>query len=168
MMTGLEQVKTALTEALEQAGCKARAAFPSDWAAKYDESVVVVGVRTGESCEASLGSYLGQKQDETTGQIAELYGAQMTLQLSMDTYSPATLGAAGCDDTLEMIHHVLLRGLPSGLKPTEFKWEETVWNEDTAMFLRKGSLVCKAYFIAQADEDGAVIRDFILKGVMTK
>ena len=36
------------------------------------------------------------------------------------------------------------------------------------MFLRRGSLSCSAFFTALAEEDGALISDFILKGVVTK
>ena len=36
------------------------------------------------------------------------------------------------------------------------------------MFLRRGTLSCGAYFTAAATEDGALLTDFILKGVMTK
>ena len=59
------------------------------------------------------------------------------------------------------------RGLPSGLKPRELKWEEAVWDPDTAMFLRRGSLTCDAYFTAAISEDGLLLSDFILKGVVT-
>ena len=69
---------------------------------------------------------------------------------------------------LEALHQIVLERLPSGLKPGGLKWEETVWDEDTSMFLRRGSLTCGAYFIAAASEDGALLSDFILKGVVTR
>ena len=50
----------------------------------------------------------------------------------------------------------------------ELKWEEAAWDKDTAMFLRRGSLACSAYFVAAASEDGLLLSDFILKGVVTK
>ena len=34
------------------------------------------------------------------------------------------------------------------------------------MFVRRGTARCTAYFVATADEDSAVLTDFILKGVM--
>lgn len=34
------------------------------------------------------------------------------------------------------------------------------------MFLRRGSLSCEAVFTAQAEEDNALVSDFILKGVV--
>ena len=167
-MNGLEQVKTAIARALEQAGTAARAASAPGWARSYEEPVVAVGLRTGESRGGAMGSYLGERVDPETQACREIYGMRLELTLSLDIYSPPGLGAAGCDSALETLHQVMLGSLPSGLRPTELRWEETGWDEDTSMFLRRGSLSCTAFFTAQAEEDGTLISDFILKGVVTK
>ena len=168
MKQGLEQVKNAIVQTLEQSGAQAAVAFVPGWAKQYDGPVVAVGLRTGESRSTAMGNYLGQQIDPETQAPQERYGMQLELTLSLDIYSPAAVGAAGCDETLPLLHRVMLEGLPSGLKPLELKWEETAWEDTTGMFLRKGSLHCSAFFIATADEDGALLTDFILKGVMTK
>lgn len=93
---------------------------------------------------------------------------RLELTLSLDIYCPPEAGAAGGEGVLETLHQIMLEGLPAGLRPTELKWEEASWDMDTAMFLRRGSLACSAYFIAAASEDGAVFSDFILKGVVKK
>lgn len=162
-MNGLEQVKQAVAGALNQAGLAVRTAFEPGWAARCDRPVAAVGLRTGESRGGAMGRYLGQTPDRR-----EVYGLRLELTLSMDLYSPAELGAPGCDSALETLHQVMLSGLPAGLKPAELRWEETVWDEDTAMFVRRGSLSCGAYFTAEASEDGVLLTDFILKGVVNK
>ena len=162
-MNGLEQVKQAVAGALNQAGLAVRTAFDPGWAARCDRPVAAVGLRTGESRGGAMGRYLGQTPDRR-----EVYGLRLELTLSMDLYSPAELGAPGCDSALETLHQVMLSGLPAGLKPAELRWEETVWDEDTAMFVRRGSLSCGAYFTAEASEDGVLLTDFILKGVVRK
>ncbi len=162
-MNGLEQVKQAVAGALNQAGLAVRTAFEPGWAARCDRPVAAVGLRTGESRGGAMGRYLGQTPDRR-----EVYGLQLELTLSMDLYSPAELGAPGCDSALETLHQVMLSGLPAGLRPAELRWEETVWDEDTAMFVRRGSLSCGAYFTAEASEDGVLLTDFILKGVVRK
>lgn len=167
-MNGLEQVKRAIADALEQAGTAAQAAFPPGWARSYEEPVVAVGLRMGESRGGAMGSYLGERVAPETLERREIYGMRLELTLSLDIYSPPALGAAGCDSALETLHQVMLTALPSGLRPMELKWEETGWDEDASMFLRRGSLSCSAFFTAQADEDGLLISDFILKGVVTK
>lgn len=162
-MNGLEQVKQAVAGALNQAGLAVRTAFEPGWAARCDGPVAAVGLRTGESRGGAMGRYLGQTPDRR-----EVYGLRLELTLSMDLYSPAELGAPGCDSALETLHQAMLSGLPAGLRPAELRWEETVWDEDTAMFVRRGSLSCGAYFTAEASEDGVLLTDFILKGVVRK
>ncbi len=165
-MNGLEQVKSALADAIVRAGGNAESSFPPGWAKKYSGPVVAVGLRTGESRGGALQSYLGCREDPKTHQTHEVYGLRLELTLSLDIYAPPSDGAAGCDSTLEILHAAVLRELPQGLKPTELKWEDVQWDGDTAMFLRRGSLTCSAFFTADAGEDGAVFTDFILKGVV--
>ena len=167
-MSGLEQVKTAVARALESAGIRVQAAYTPGWAKAYQRPVVAVGLRTGESRGSALSSYLGRRTDPGTQVCQEIYGMRMDLTLALDIYCPPEEGAAGCDSVLEALHQIVLERLPSGLKPGGLKWEETVWDEDTSMFLRRGSLTCGAYFIAAASEDGALLSDFILKGVVTR
>lgn len=167
-MNGLEQVKAAIVRALERAGIAARAAYAPGWAKAYQQPVVAVGLRTGESRGGALGSYLGQREDPLTRESRELYGLRLELVLSLDIYCPPGEGAGQCDAVLEGLHQVMLGGLPSGLRPTELKWEEPVWDGDTSMFLRRGSLSCAAFFSAETDpEEGLALTDFILKGVIS-
>jgi len=164
----LAQVKTAIIQALQEAGVAAVPALFPGWAKDYDTPVVAVGFRTVESRGSSLNNYLGQQIDPDTQAVREVYGIQLELLLSMDLYSPADAGAAGCEETLALLHRVAMDALPCGIRCAELKWEETNWDADTGMFLRRGSLACSAYFLALADEEGALLTDFILKGVMTK
>ena len=60
----------------------------------------------------------------------------------------------------------LLDGLADGLTLDELSWEKTEWDEEYGMFVRRGTARCTAYFVATADEESAVLTDFILKGVM--
>lgn len=168
MNRGLEQVRDTLSKALSQAGLAVCPAFSPGWAKEYSTPVAAVGLRSGESRSDAFNSYLGQQLDPDTQTTQELYGMRLDLTLSVDIYSPPETGAAGCDQALDTVHQVMLNGLPSGLRPAELRWEETVWDETTSMFLRKGSLSCSAYFVATATEEGLWLTDFILKGVVTK
>ncbi len=168
MNRGLEQVRDALAEALSKAGLAVCPAFSPGWAKQYSTPVAAVGLRTGESRSDAFNSYLGRQFDPETQTTRELYGMRLELTLSLDVYSPPETGAAGCDQALDILHQVMLEGLPSGLKPTELRWEETTWDKASSMFLRRGSFSCSAYFVATATEEGAWLTDFILKGVVTK
>ena len=167
MTEGLRQVKTALADTLESAGLCTVAAFSPTAARRYRQPVAAIGLRTGESRGGAMGSYLGLKTG-TDGTTRELYGMKLEMKLSVDLYAPAESGAEGCDQALETVHHALLYGLPSGLKPTALLWEELGWDEASSMFLRKGTLSCDAFFTAEKSEDAVWLRDFILRGVLTK
>lgn len=164
MSSAIEQVKSALCAALEKAGLEARTAYAPGRAAAYEKPVAAVGLRRGESRSGGLSSYLGRQRSGS--EWREVYGLRMDLTLSLDLYAPAELGAAGCDAALEVLHRVMLEGLPAGLRAKELSWEETAWDKKASMFLRQGSLTCEAVFTAEAEEDGALVSDFILKGVV--
>ena len=168
MNRGLEQVRDAVSDALEKAGLVVCPAFSPGWAKQYSTPVAAVGLRSGESRSDAFNSYLGRQLDPDTQAPLEVYGMRLDMTLSLDIYAPAESGAAGCDQALNILHQVMLDGLPSGLRPTELRWEEAEWDETTSMFLRKGCFSCSAYFVATATEEGAWLTDFILKGVVTK
>ena len=58
----MEQVKAAIAKALEQAGTAARAAYAPGWARSYEEPVVAVGLRMGESRGGAMGGYLTRRR----------------------------------------------------------------------------------------------------------
>ena len=78
----------------------------------------------------------------------------------------AKLLAITFDDGPGQYTGALLDGLADGLTLDELSWEKTEWDEEYGMFVRRGTARCTAYFVATADEESAVLTDFILKGVM--
>ena len=107
--------------------------------------------------------YLGEVYDDEAGTVQEIYGKQLDGSITVDIRAERAVDCeAGCQQAAE----VLLGGLPSGIRPGELRWEALGWEKSTGMFLRKGSLLCQAIFVAQSQEDGEVFLDFILKGVM--
>lgn len=62
---------------------------------------------------------------------------------------------------------VLLERLPAGIRPGELNWEALTWERETGLFLRRGRLRCRAYFLARAEEGDTVFLDFRLKGAVT-
>ena len=61
----------------------------------------------------------------------------------------------------------LLERLPAGIRPGELNWEALTWERETGLFLRRGRLRCRAYFLARAEEGDTVFLDFRLKGAVT-
>lgn len=161
-MNGLSQIRTAVIEALTGAGVPAAEAYPGD-AKKYTGPVVTVDVAEAEGKALGLGNYLGEYYDETAGTVRELYGKQMDVTISLEVRASL---ATDCETTMEAAADALMGALPSGLKPGELAWGAANWDGDSGLFLRRGSLRCRAIFTAKADEESGTLLDFTLKGVI--
>lgn len=165
-MSAIEQVCAVLIERFAAQGIHAVAAGGVSHAPLYSQSVLVVDVQQAAGESAGFLDYLGERVDET-GASVELYGRRMEIVFSLLAYATAQEGAAGCTALLEKAEQALLRGLPSGLKLGEVRWGECVWREAEEMFLRRGEAHATAFFIAEANDDAAVVTDFKLRGVLT-
>ena len=86
-------------------------------------------------------------------------------------YAQAAEGVAALDANpdqgCETAAEVLLGRLPAGIRPGELNWEALTWERETGLFLRRGRLRCRAYFLARAEEGDTVFLDFRLKGAVT-
>ena len=76
--------------------------------------------------------------------------------------------AADCESGCEAATEVLLGGLPEGIQTGELTWEAICWEKATGMFLRRGSLACRALFLAESDGESGTFLDFRLKGVLSE
>lgn len=164
-MTETGQVKAAVVERLEAAGLTAMSAFEEERMRRHAASAVVVGVRQMRIEQLGLIDYLGETL-EPDGSRTEIYGRGMKLLLSVDVYTPRELGAGDAGNTAEEAAQALMSTLPSGLQIEELSWGETAWDKTCGMFLLPGTARCAAQFTARASEDDAVLRDFILRGVI--
>ena len=128
--------------------------------------MTAAGQVQAELAHAGLMNYLGEQYDAESGRTVEVYGRKLKMAASLDVYAPRRKGARGCEQTAEAVSEALLDGLADGLTLDELSWEKTEWDEEYGMFVRRGTARCTAYFVATADEESAVLTDFILKGVM--
>lgn len=162
-MKELTQVRDAVVTALCDAGLKAVAAYPDERMKQYGGPVAAVSVGAAEGKTMGFCNYLGEVYDDVAGTVQELYGKLLEGEIFISVRAER---AADCERGCELAAEVLLGQLPDGIRPGELRWEALAWERATGMFLRRGSLRCQAVFTAQAQEDGEVFLDFILKGVM--
>lgn len=162
-MKELTQIRDAVIEALRAAGLEAIAAFPDRQAGRYERPMAAVSVGAAEGTAMGFCNYLGECYDESSGTVRERYGKLLEGEITVEVRA---VGAAACEEGCEKAAEVLLERLPVGIRPGEMRWEGLRWEKNTGMFARKGSLRCRAVFIAQEQEEGAAFLDFILKGVM--
>lgn len=160
-MNGLLQIRTAVIAALKQAGLSAGAAF-SGTAPYVTGTEATVQVAGAAEQGAGFGCYLGQSCDES-GRFTELYGRRIQAEILIEIRSPR---ADACEEGMETAAEALLHTLPSGLRPGNFKWEAVRWEPENRLFLRRGTLSCRAFFTAERNEASEALLEFTLKGVM--
>lgn len=162
-MKELMKVRDTVVNALQHAGVTAVEAFPPQQAKRCDRAVAAVAVGAAEGGALGFCNYLGETVDPKTGAIREVYGKQLDGEITVEIRAGQ---AAECEKGCEMAAEVLLEGLPAGIRPGELKWEPILWERQTGLFLRRGTLRCRAVFVARAQDEGETFLDFILKGVM--
>ncbi len=150
---------------LRRAGVPTIQAFEERELKRHEAAVAVVGVRQTSIEETGLASYLGCERGDS-GALTEVYGRTMKLRLSVDVYAPREAGADGCEQAAETAAQALIAAQPDGLYIEAMEWGQTAWDKTCGLFLLPGTLRCTARFTAQADEDAAELRDFILRGVI--
>ena len=164
-MKELTQIRDAVLTALRERGLEAVSAFPANQARPAKTAVAAVGVGAAEGAAMGFCNYLGEEYDAASGVTRELYGKLLEGDITVDVRA---VGAEDCQSGCETAAEALLEGLPSGIRPGELRWEALTWERATGMFLRRGTLRCRAVFVARTADDGEeTFLDFILKGVMT-
>ena len=165
-MSAARQVREALGQALGASGIAAVQAYEKEKFSPLSSVLCVIGERAAHIGAAGALDYLGERWNEERGTVEEVYGKTWQLTLSVDIFAPRTAGAAACEEASEEVTAVLLQNLPSGLRAEEISWEESRWDKEYGLFLRRGSVKFSASFLATAAEDETVVSDFILKGVV--
>ena len=154
-MRELSQIRDAVVSTLAAEGMAALDAYPDQRARRYGCPVAAVAVETAESRTVGFCNYLGEVFDTGAGAPRELYGKQLEAVISIEIRGQR---AADCEQGCETAAEVLLERLPAGIRPGE---------RETGLFLRRGRLRCRAYFLARAEEGDTVFLDFRLKGAVT-
>lgn len=160
-MSAINQIRDAVVGTLTAAGLSARGAW--DGAAQpVSAPLLCADVEAVSGKPVAFGSYLGRTEDAAG--VREVYGREMEAVVVLDVRAPS---AAECAGTLERACDALGAGLPSGLRLREQNWEAVRWETKNQCFLRRGRLRCGAYFTAETPEEGGVLLEFKLKGVIT-
>lgn len=162
-MTEQLQIRQAVTKALQTGGITAVPAYAGQ--AKHWETPVIA-VSVAEASEKTVGfcNYLGESEDPETGEVRERYGKQLSVVVSLMGYAP---DPADCEAVMETAAEILLRRLPSGLRPGTFQWKPVKWTPKNRLFCRASQLECRAIFTAETTQEEPTFTDFKLKGVMT-
>lgn len=165
-MTAIKQVKRAVVKAIADAGGMAVESYSAEKFRMSERAVTAVGARETVIEPRGGLEYLGQRADEKTQEVREVYGRRMALTLSLDIYAPRELGADGCETAAETVMQALMTALPEGLRLREMQLGQTEWDKVTGMFRLCASAGYAAYFLCERAEDETVFTDFVLKGTV--
>lgn len=165
-MTAAGQVRGEIVSRLRAAGLEAAEAYEEERFRERSEPVIAVGAKQTELTEAGLFHYLGEQYDAESGRTVEVYGRKLKMTVTLDAYAPRRKGARGCERAAETASEALVETELDGVTLEALTWERTEWDKEYGMFVRRGTARCTACFVATADEESAVLTDFILKGVM--
>ena len=165
-MTVIQQVKAAVVNAIDDADVTALTAYSAEELKKYSSAVAAVGTREVNITHSGAAEYLGQRYDEETGAVQEVYGRKMDLSLSLDIYAPRAAGADACEEAAETVTQAMMTALPCGLHMQKITWQQVQWDKVCGMFRLGGQANYEAYFTAETAEETAEFTDFILRGVV--
>ncbi|MDO4813236.1 MAG: hypothetical protein Q3995_06960 [Eubacteriales bacterium] len=165
-MTAIQQVRTAVVNAIGSAGVTAITAYSMEELKKYASAVAAVGTREVSITRCGTSEYLGQRYDAVRGTVREVYGRSMELSLSLDIFVSRAVGANACEETAETVTQVMMTALPCGLRTQELRWEQVQWDKTYGMFRLAGTAKYEAYFTAESAGDPTEFTDFILRGVV--
>ena len=164
-MSAAEQIRKQIEQQLRDAGlqvCPAweRTAFP-----ELESAAAVIGAAKSEREDGALWNYLGLAWDEGQGAMVERYGKRLNAEIFVDLYAPRDQVQA-VEQALQTLEEALMAPLCPGLSILSLQRGE-ICCEDYSRYLKcRCILSCAAYFTQTRDEDGALLTDFILKGVV--
>ena len=164
-MKGYEQVQTVLCEKLRETGIPTVPAWTRQNLPRVTEAAAVVGILETESGPAGFGDYLGTAWDETLGGTVERYGKRVRMTLFVDLYAPK-----GQPEELERaaaaLEEALARPMREQLRAIQVRRGEMESDRPGDSLRCRCTVACTAYFTAAYSEEGALLTDFILKGVL--
>ena len=167
MSAGLESVRRAMADYLNEKGVRAITAWPAAPRQEREEPVVVVSVRGCRAGPASFQNYLGERYDEASGRWEERYGKKAELTFGLDIYAPENGDGGMLQEAFDALAGVLVLGGPEGMELREFSCGQTVRDAESRRLKRPVEAVCTLWLCAVADAGGAFV-DFELRGVMKK
>lgn len=163
-MTGLDQIREAVADYLNQNGVKAVTA----WAAQPRDGagvpVCAVSLRRCEAVGSAFCDYLGERYNPETASWQALYGKRVEVTLGLDLYAGADAGGEeAIRAAFDALAGALQNGGPEGLRLERLTCGETEFDVEEGRY-RCGVEAAGRAFLCAAAEEGELFLDFVLKG----
>ena len=163
MSGGLEQLRQAVVQQLNQGGLDAAAALEPQAQRDWPGPVAAVSLRGVQCAPGGFDHYLGLRRDPEKGEEAECYGRRVELTLGLDLYAPRSGGQSACQAALARLSELLLSGGAGGLDVVELTAQEVQFLHQEGLYRLPAQCRCAGWLIARADSAGC-FTDFEVKG----
>ena len=158
-----EQLQEKMAQFLRDHAIPAVASWPEGRRERLEGAQVLVSLAKMDCGPVGLQNYLGQRLDETTGELVEWYGRKAKLEFAMDVLAPAGAGAKVCRSLVQRLVALLHDKRPGGLTVRKLACEEVEFDKKEGLLRLKCTVSCEGWLWASGDE-AADILDFTLRG----
>ena len=159
----LDEVQSAMAAFLCENGIDAMAGWPDARRERLTGPTVLV-LLDGLSCSpAGMQDYLGQRQDESTGQWEELYGRRAQVIFHLDVLAPERSSAQECRQTANELARLFQTERPGALTVQELRLDEPEHDEKRGLLRLRCVLTCTG-IVCTAGQEAGTFLDFTLRG----
>ena len=165
MNGALNALRRQVAEQLRQAGVNAVTGMESVRSSRWRQAVAAVSLNRVVCAPGGFKDYLGTSREET-GRERELYGREVELTLALDIFAPRDGGESACQEAAEAVAESLMCYGAAGLNALEIQAGQVEFLDKEGLYRQKTTCWCKAWLVAQMDDDGRAFADFEVKGRM--
>lgn len=164
-MSIAKQIRQQVMAQLQAAGMKVYPAWEKTALPHLDQPAAIVGAVRTKNEDGAFWNYLGTEWLEEAGCPVERYGRRFCAELFVEVYVPRDQAEA-LEDAIGKVE--LLAAEPSAAAVSVQTVQRGEVRSDAASgYLKcRCTVTCTAYFTLMRDEEGTVLTDFILKGVV--
>ena len=166
MSGALNALREQVAEQLRQAGVNAVTGMESARSSRWRQAVAAVSLSRVVCASGGFKDYLGTRR-EADGMERELYGREVELTLALDIFSPRDGGESVCQEAAEAAAESLVCHGAAGLNALEIQAGQVEFLDKEGLYRQKTTCRCKAWLVAQMDDDGGAFVDFEVKGKIT-
>lgn len=159
----LDEVQSTMASFLCENGIDAMASWPDTRRERLTQPTVLVSLESLSCSPAGMQDYLGQRQNETTGQWEELYGRRAQAVLDLDVLAPEDSSAQECRQTANALARLFQTERPGALTVQELRLDEPEHDEKRGLLRLRCVLTCTG-IVCTAGEEAGTFLDFTLRG----
>lgn len=159
----LDELQSTMAAFLCENGIDAMASWPDARRERLTRPTVMVSLDSLSCSPAGMQDYLGQRQDETTGQWEEVYGRRAQVTFALDVLAGEHSSAQECRQTANDMARLFQTERPGALTVQEMHLDELEHDEKRGLLRLRCVLTCTG-IVCTAGQEAGTFLDFTLRG----